>query len=71
MRIKAEYKERVVTIAGAFMNTSKKLGDMSQSELKQLERLGYPLEGLCEPKKVKKTKAYKAVEEPKKEEDGE
>ena len=71
MRIKAEYKDRVVTVSGAFSNKSKKLGDMTQSELKQLERLGYPLEGLCEPKKTRKTKAYKAVEEPKNDDDGE
>ena len=65
MRIKAEYKDRVVTVKGAFMDVSKTLGEMTQAELKQLERLGYPLEGLCEPKKERKTIAYKAVEEPK------
>ena len=67
MRIKQEYKDRVVTISGTYINQTKTLGGMSQSELKQLQRLGYNFEGLIELPKPKKKK-YKGIDE--KKEDG-
>ena len=70
MRIKQEYKNRVVTISGTYMNTSKELGEMSQTELKHLQRLGYNFEGLIEEPKPKKKK-YKGIDETPTENDGE
>ena len=69
MKIKAEYKDRVVTINGTFVNISKKLGEMTRGELRQLELLGYNFDGLIEEPKPRKTKKYKAIKED--EEDGE
>ena len=70
MRIKQEYKNRVVTISGTYMNTSKELGKMNQTELKQLQRLGYNFEGLIEEVKPRKKK-YKGIDETPTEDGGE
>jgi len=70
MRIKAEHKDKVVTVNGTFVKISKKLGDMTRADLKQLELMGYDFTGLIEEPKKKATKKYKAIDETK-EEDGE
>jgi len=74
MKIKQEYKHRVVTISGTFVNKTTTLGEMSQVELKNLQRIGYPnFDNLIEEPKAKKTKEkkYTGIDETKEENNGE
>lgn len=65
MKIKAEYRDRVITVKHSFIpkGQSYRLGDLKVSELKALYAQGLIDDNLLEPKKTKKNEQREADKE--------
>ena len=70
MKIKAEYKDRVVTYTTAMgVPVSKKLGDLNTQDKHFLKMAGYNFDGMVEEPKKRKPKKYEGINEENKEDE--
>lgn len=61
MKIKDEHKDKELTIYGAFVNETKKLGDLTKDEIRMYVRRGMIQEDYIEQPKPRKK--YKGINE--------